>query len=722
MKIGDADMNKSSTVLSKFPSVLSIIIVLQVALYLSYFFDIAISRQVIGFIYLTFIPGFIILKLLRQNNLGSVETILFSVGLSVAFVMLTGLLVNEFGLLINVSQPLAPSFLVLAISGFVLFGALVCYFRGSDDFPPVGLTQATVVKPFVLFLLPVLTVVGAYLANVTGNTTILLLVLLTILAVFVLAVFYKRLFTPKLCLILVLVIAVTLLFHQSLISNYVQGNDIKGEYYLASLTQNAGFWNSSASFSESAFNTYYSMLSVTILPTMYSNILNMDITWVFKIVYPLIFALVPLALYLLWREKFGVSVAFLSAFLFVSQITFYTEMLGLARQMIAELFFVLLFLTLFSKRLSPRNAKILFVIFGFGLITSHYSIAIIFAFFILLMWLLGPHTKMQNRHLNLSMVVIFLVLMFSWYILTISSANFIKINGDLIGILSGFSDFLNPASRGTTVMAGLGLLGAPTFLNVVSRIIFYATVFFIIVGFFVLLRQRKKKDFDFEYFIPCLASMLILALCILLPNFANTFNMTRFYHLVLFFLAPLFAVGCLALFRFGSKSFGEIAKRKREIGSLVLMTLLLGSYFLFQTNLVYEVAGSESWSLPLSRYNLGSRLYTDFNYLTVPQVRGGEWLSHNTNASNLAVYADQRASPGLFSYGGIYIGNVIALTNNTSPQRNQFVFLAELNTVYGEIDSGSGLINLTDTIATQHLSQTYDNGLCKIFTETAAAP
>ncbi len=246
-------MNKSSAVFSKLPSFVAIILVLQVALYLSFFFDIAVARQVIGFLYLTFIPGFVIVKLLKQNNLGLAETVLFSVGLSLAFVMLAGLVVNELGLLAGIRQPLEPSLLVLVLSGFVLLGALACYFKDSQDLKPIGLKKGTFLKLFVLCLLPVLSVVGAYFANITGNTSILLLALLTVLAVFVVAVFSKRLITPKLYLIIVFVIAITLLFHCSLISNYVQGTDIKIEYYVATLTQSTGFWNSTASFTDMSF-------------------------------------------------------------------------------------------------------------------------------------------------------------------------------------------------------------------------------------------------------------------------------------------------------------------------------------------------------------------------------------------------------------------------------------------------------------------------------------
>lgn len=716
-------MNKSSVVSSQLPSFMVTIVVFQVALYISFFFDIPVVRQVVGFLYLTFIPGFVIVKLMKADNLGQAETVLFSVGLSVAILMLLGLFVNVVGSFVNIRQPLDPLFLVLVLSGFVLLGTLVCYFKGSRDLQSVGLTIGTVVKSFVLCLLPVLTIAGVYIANITGNNSVLLLAFLTVLALFLVAAFSKRLISPKLYLVLVFVIAIALLFQLSLTSNYVQGFDIKVEHYAATLTQSTGFWNYAASFTDLTSGRIYSMISVTILPTIYSNILNMNLTWIFKIIYPLIFALVPLALYLLWRGKFGVAVAFLSVFLFMSQATFHTEMLGLARQMIGEVFFVLLFLILFSKSLSSKNTKILFVIFGLCLIISHYSIAILFAFFISLMWVIGYFTKKPNRHLHLSMVVLFLVLMISWFVYTISSANIITISGSSNSILSGFSDFFNPAFRGTVVMQGIGLSSVSSPLMIASRAIAYATEVFIIIGFFILLVQGKKKGFDFEYFIPCTACLLLLVMCILLPNFALQLNMTRFYHVFLFFLAPLFAIGCMGLCRFAAKLFGVAAKRKTEILSLILITLVLGSYFLFQTSIMYEVGGDESWSLSLSRYRLGDRLYSDFLYVTEPQVSSSEWLSQNTLNSNLTVYADKSVGLNLVSYGGIYIGNINLIDSATVLQHGQFVYLAELYTVYNEFDYPNGQIyNASDSLALQQLSEIYNNGFCEIRTSAITTP
>ncbi len=281
--------------------------------------------------------------------------------------------------------------MVLVFSDFVLLGTLVCYLKGSNDFQPVGLTKGTVVKFFVLCLLPVLSIVGTYVANVTGNNSILLLALLTVLAVFVVAVFSKRLIAPKLYLIIVLVIAITLLFQFSLTSNYLQGADIKVEYYLATLTQSNGSGMSTASFSNLVFGKFNSMLSVTVLPTIYSNILNMNIDLGFQDSLSFNFCACALrALFVVAREIWSFSGFLFSFSLYEPNYLLY-ELLGLARQMVAEVFFVLLFLVLFSKILNPRNATILFVIFSFCLIASHYSIAIIFAFFITLMWLLGSH-------------------------------------------------------------------------------------------------------------------------------------------------------------------------------------------------------------------------------------------------------------------------------------------------------------------------------------------
>jgi uncharacterized membrane protein len=50
-------------------------------------FDIPILRQIVGFIFLTFVPGLLILRILKIRNVGVIESLLYSVGLSAAVVM-----------------------------------------------------------------------------------------------------------------------------------------------------------------------------------------------------------------------------------------------------------------------------------------------------------------------------------------------------------------------------------------------------------------------------------------------------------------------------------------------------------------------------------------------------------------------------------------------------------------------------------------------------------
>ena len=54
-------------------------------------FDIPILRQTVGFIFLAFIPGILILRILKIHNAGIIESLIYSVGLSIAFIYFAGL-------------------------------------------------------------------------------------------------------------------------------------------------------------------------------------------------------------------------------------------------------------------------------------------------------------------------------------------------------------------------------------------------------------------------------------------------------------------------------------------------------------------------------------------------------------------------------------------------------------------------------------------------------
>ena len=82
-------------------------------------FQIPIIRQLIGFIYLTFIPGVLVLRILRLHKIDNVETLLFSIGLSISLLMFTGFLLNIVSIYFNFYQPITTLPLIITLSTIV---------------------------------------------------------------------------------------------------------------------------------------------------------------------------------------------------------------------------------------------------------------------------------------------------------------------------------------------------------------------------------------------------------------------------------------------------------------------------------------------------------------------------------------------------------------------------------------------------------------------------
>ena len=692
---------------------LIVIMFLQLMVYVTVFFDIPIARQVLGLFYFTFLPGFVILKLLKLDKFDWAETVLFSVGLSIAFLMIAGLLINEFSFIFGFSQPLSLVPLMIVLNSLILMGGVLVYLKSEDV--EIGKSESTERSPFVLLFLclPILSIVGAMYVNAYGNNLLLLFMIISISVLLIVGVLSKKLLPSKLYPFAVLMIAIAVLYHSSLISNYIVpfGSDVPWEYFIFKTTENSARWSSTVPFFWDLYGRFNAMLSITILPTIYSSLLNIGPAWVFKMLYPLIFSFAPLGLYQIWQTYVGKKYAFISAFLFMAQSTFYTEMLGLNRQMIAELFFVLLLLVIVNKKMKPVNKMICFMIFSFALLTSHYALAEIFLFFISFTLVSLIILKRPSKNITVPMVVFFFVVMFTWYIYTSGSATFDSFleSGDYVYRQLG--DFLNLATREETVLRGLGLESPPTIWNTISRIFAYFTQAFIVFGFVGLVTKRTRIHVEKEYFIFSSTAMAFLAMLILVPGLANTLNMTRFYHILLFFLAPFCVVGAELIVKL-------LSKREKEFAVSALLLIVLVPYFLFQTNFVYEVTGSDSWSIPLSGYRMNAlRLYGLYGYTDAYSVYGAQWLSKNVNFKNSALYADVSSRNTVLTiYGMIYSGYVNTLSNTTTVADNGVVYLSTLNVVEGVIPFGKLSWNSSELSPIfDNLNKVYTNGGSEVY-------
>lgn len=702
---------------SKFTSkiLLLSILMLFVVFCVTIIFDFAILREVFGFLYLTFIPGFIFLNLLNVNKFKRSEILFLSIGLSVAFLMICGLLINEILPIFKFSQPLSLFPLLIFLNIPVLIGCVLLYIKNKNLQIWENDSFKFSAASLIFLFLPIISIIGTKFVNVNGNNLFLLFLIILIAILVVLSVFSQKLLPSDLYPFALLMIGISLLFHSSLISSYIVpfGSDIPGEFLLFQNTLNDFQWNQlfSPSMGYTLLNTYNNMLSITILPTVYSTLLNIDSFLMFKVLYPLIFSLIPLVLYQVWQYFIDKKYAFIAAFFFMAQNTFYTEMLGLSRQIIAELFFVLLLFIILHKNIKPITKMICFVVFSFGLVTAHYSLALIFLFFISATLVFYIITKRPTMKISITMVLIFFVIMFTWYIYTSGSASFITLMEKGEFVVSMLGDFFNPASRGDTVLTGLGLAESPSIFNTISRIIAYVLQGFIIVGFLGLVTNLKK--IRTEFFVFGIIATLFLGMLIIIPGLANTLNMTRFYHILLFFLAPLCILGARLIVKL-------ITKRQKEFAVCALLLFVLVPYFFFQTNFVYEITGNDSWSIPLSGYRMDPlRLYGHSGYTDEYSVHGVRWLSKNVNFTTSVVYADDRTGTNVLTIHGLIATGKVALSNVTVVADNGFVYLSSLNVIYGLIPYRDVSWNTTELSPVfEGLNLVYSNGGSKIYVNT----
>lgn len=642
---------------------------------------IPLLRELVAFSYLLFVPGILLLRIMRLHKLGNIETLLYTVGLSIASLMFIVAFIDGVYPFFGISKPISLVPLIVTVS--IIVGLLsVLSYKRDKNFADADIIE---IKNFPLTLgflglMPFLAVFGTYLMNFyTVNIVLMFLIILICLTILLVA-FDKipRKFYP----FAVFAVSLSLLFHVSLISNYISGWDIQQEYYLASLVIKNSYWNFRI------FALCNAMLSVAVIPPVFSIISGVNLVWIFKIIYPLLFALVPLGLYELFKKQTNAKIAFLSCLLFVSFFPFYNDMLGLARQQIAELFLVLsIMLMLFHMEKSKK--QILFIVFGFSLILSHYSITILYIsalIGVLILPYLSRRTifskiaakfpgsisdimsgilefmKVKSDLINLKFVLLFaFVAGFLYYVLAGSITILFALAG-IQKILAGiFGGLTGTNSQGLNLL----LMELPSPLHQVGKYVYIASLIFIVLGFLKIFYSKKFKEFQFnaDYMKMAFLGFLLLVACILIPFFANILNTSRFYHITLIFLAPISVIGGITFFKFIISKF-KLSGENRK--SVQLLSIFIVVFLLFNSGLIYALANDNSSSIALNP------TYDTANYNQMEEI-SASWLDNyglvftsvKTNKENGIVISDDYRRPLLRSLG---IEPVVfsQLINNTS--------------------------------------------------------
>ncbi|MGZ4928906.1 MAG: DUF2206 domain-containing protein [Halobacteriota archaeon] len=696
--------------------------------------QVPLIQQVAGCTCLLFIPGIAILRILRVHKLGSVETPLFAIGLSILVVIFSGLLLNMLGPALGISDPFSAPHLILTMSAVTLALCITSYWRDKDFASPTQLSK-DVLSPSVLslILLPFLSVFGTYLVNNYEINWVILL--MTVCIGVVVLVFASRTFSDtSIFPLAIFTISLALLLSNTLVSRYLWGWDVFTEARVANLVVSNAVWDPSYALSSSvgAIPRLNSVLSLSILAPALTQICNINVTTLFKIVYPIIFSLVPVVLYQLFRKQTSNIVAFLASFYFMCIATFFLEMPSLARQEIAELFLALVLLLIFNKTFRSSTKIFLLILFSGSMIVSHYGITWIFmlqllAVLILLFLadsdflrrvsrrLLGSTPSIEatasvrsstsstrkDSTITAAFVFLFVAMAYAWYAYTERSlllADFIR---SIINVTG--SDLVS--SFGT--QAASKLQSAPTLLEAINDRLNTVGSLLIGLGVIAAFIQRKRLTFDKEYLAFAITSCGLAVLVFALPLLHIIWNASRLQHLYLIILPPFLVLGVMAVFgipRFATKThgrFNDLESKAYPVTAVFLVILLL-----FNTGFIFALAHQPVVLSP-------SMFHDEIPMFVHGQdLAGATWLGTANNKDS--VYADSFSQGILLAYSNLSTERLQSLSQGHYGKTKAMIYVgssqAKSTEYYVKNAALLGWPVIQSPEYTGRLSKIYDSG------------
>lgn len=620
--------------------------------------DFPFLRQIFGFLFLSFIPGFLILRILKLNEIGFTERFVLSIGLSVFFLMFFGIILNNISLKFGYVTPLSPMFLLTVFSIIFIVLLILGYTVNEESVNfSLNLTLNPLEKKFLIIpiILPTLSLFGIYVMNTTNSNVLLMFLFLLVPSYVVFVSISKEAFPVKLYPIVIFLISISLLLLLPLRSNNIIGVDIHLEYCMFQKVLSELHW---ANFKESTLD---SCLSISLLPTIYKSFLNLDPIFLFKLLYSLIYSVSPLVVYIISNKYFEESYSFLASCFYMFQSNFLLTEYN-ARTNIAILFFGLSMMVLFNERINSVSKKVLLLTFMISCLFSHYSTTYIF-FFILIgsfilnnLFFLKYASKYNvNSIVSLTTISLFFILIFFWYgqitdIAFNSAIHFLEKS------VSSLHELFIEESRQTDLQAMFGKditqKGIP---HKIHFIVTWLSFLFIGVGTlstllnfneFKFLKVKIKnisclnKVFDTEFFTISISCLGLLFAIVVIPIVSVGYSLERLYALTITILSTFFVVG------------GFILAKYLNIPSRLLILLVLIPYFLSVSGFTYQVFGFPNNIILNSDGNQYDSLYVHDQ-----DKYGTIWLKLHSDNETL-VEADYYSKYQLISQAGFPIRSI----------------------------------------------------------------
>ena len=628
--------------------ILSIIVIVDLSILL----NIPFLRQILGFLFLAILPGVLILQILKVDETELVEKIVFSVGLSISFLMFFGLVINNTSLSIGYETPLSTNFLLISLNIAFIALAIAGYnINKNSIFSHLNLNLTKPEKAFLVvpILFPALSILGTHLMKTTDNNAILMLLLFLIPLYVVFVCFFNNKFQKRLYPAVIFLISVSLLLIFMLRFPHICGHDVHTEYGVYFQTTLG-----SLHWSVFSHSTLDACLSISLLPTIFQAILNMDAQeYLFKGVYVSICSFGPLAIYVISKKYIGELYAFLASFFFISQSTF-LSVAGSPRTNVAIFFVALTVMVFFSNKIEPVKRKILLIVFMFSMVVSHYSTTYIFIFVLLFSWFTVKIFSIRyifKKNITLRIIMLLFIFIFIWYsqITETAFSQGVRFVRDTVTELN---NFFAEESRAPQLRQLFGEELAYPVLSRVNVAVTWCTFILMGIGVLAMLKRYKemvviskinlkkpdflKEKFEMDYLAMVMTCSGLLVVMVVVPHVSVGYGIQRVYSLAIVIISICFVMG------------GIILSKRLKMQAYLLILLILIPYFLFVTGAMYQICGA-----PVS-YTLNSEGEGyDIEYLHDQESCSAKWLKKNAGGDFRINTVDPHGRRKLISQGEI---------------------------------------------------------------------
>ncbi|MFA6570506.1 MAG: DUF2206 domain-containing protein [Bacteroidota bacterium] len=593
----------------------------------------------------------------------------------------------------------------------------------------------------LILLNPMLAVFGVYYLDNTGDGRLAMVSVGFTCLVFLLTIFKKNLGEETIKLS-IYSSALSLILANSLRSQYLVGYDIHQEYLVFRLTNLHNLWDINA-----LRDAYNACLSITILPTIIRNLLGIPPLTVYKLIFPLIFALIPVIVYQIGTRITNKTIAYAGAFAFLLQAQYISQLPALMRQGIAFLFFALIIDVLIRSNINQKYRDITLLIFGSGMILSHYSTTYITLSLLILAKVINvlfnkfwPNKK-KIRALSYKTTIILLFITIFWNVLITDTAGgliqtIIKMTDNIGNTFSlenksdlvkdifyqqsdnatAVIDYSNKSLRsisnpqyyeGYEIFPVSLYTGKPMLISDSFTIYFYVLIpwFFrlsIVVGFvFLLIKEFKNKQ---SYMIISIVfSMFVITFCfVLLPYVSINYNFERLFQQMLVLLAPICAIGLMTIF-----------KVIRKVPVSIPITIFLLSYIIKTTGFINHVLyNSSTWMFN----NSGEQYYRYFS--AVGEISGINWFEKNTK-SNILLYADNYSKLRFVAFSDQKFSYISTQINPPVIDKYSYVFSGlagtKADTVFSKVDNQALEYSFPNKFLSETKNTIYSNSIARIY-------